>query len=258
MEEEEQEWWQGQGEPEEEATGIAGSFACLREEMEDDGGLRTLEHNISEEEAAKTNYKGQWIKIEAEMDTGACMPMMPKSVAKHLPVRESEGSKKGAKYLSASDGCIYNEGESEVVFANNLGEWKKAVVQRGDVNKTLMAGGSVADKGNTLLFTKYGGMVVEDPDLTIYKRAVGMAKRKTPFQRKGKTYSMNMWLKVPGDAAGGARRMSDKEERQINPDENAEMERLMALAAENGWKVVGPKGKAIKGNSPTFGGLARR
>ena len=52
---------------------------------------------------------------------------------------------------------IYNEGESEVIFANDNGEWRKSIVQRGDVNKTLMAGGSMADKGNTLLFTRYGG-----------------------------------------------------------------------------------------------------
>ena len=66
------------------------------------------------------------------------------------------------------------------------------MVQRGDVNKTLLAGGSISDQGNTLLFTKYGGMIVKDPDLSIYKRAVSMAKVKTPFRRKGKTYAMNI------------------------------------------------------------------
>ena len=47
-------------------------------------------------------------------------------------------------------------------------------------------------------------MVVKDPDLSIYKRAVGIAKVKTPFRRKGKTYAMNMWLKVP-ESGGGFR-----------------------------------------------------
>ena len=103
----------------------------LREDKDEEGGLRTLEHQVSEEEAAKMNYKGKWIKVEAEVDTGACIAMMPKGVAQHLPIRESEGSKRGAKYVSASDDYIYNEGESEVVFASDAGEWKKAVVQRG-------------------------------------------------------------------------------------------------------------------------------
>ena len=136
-------------EPEEEEQSQMQPLACLREEEDEPGGLRTLEHEISEEEAAKMNYKGKWIKIEAEVDTGACIPMMPKDIAKRLQTRESDGSRRGAKYLSASNNYIYNEGESEVVFASDAGEWKKAVVQRGDVNKTLMAGGCMADKGNT-------------------------------------------------------------------------------------------------------------
>ena len=173
---EEQDWNE---EPEGEEQGEIQQMSCLREEVEEDGGMRTLEQEVSEEEAAKMNYKGKWIRVEAEMDTGACVPMMPKNVAKHLPIRESEGSKRGAKYLSASDDFIFNEGESDILFASDTGEWKKTVVQRGDVNKTLMAGGSVADQGNTLLFTKYGGMIIKDPDLSIYKKAVGLAKVKT-------------------------------------------------------------------------------
>ena len=98
--------WEEQGwseEPEGEEQGEIQNMSCLREEMEGDGGMRTLEQEVSEEEAAKMNYKGKWFKVEAEVDTGACIPMMPKNIAKHLPIRESEGSRRGAKYLSASD-----------------------------------------------------------------------------------------------------------------------------------------------------------
>ena len=143
-----------------------------------------------------------------------------------------------------------------MVFASDAGEWRKAVVQRGDVNKTLMAGGSVADQGNTLLFTKYGGMIIKDPDLSIYKRAVGMAKIRTPFKRKGKTYSMNMWLKVPG-AEGGARSVSFKEEEKEPEDEEKEEKKLLAMAAENGWKVAGWRGKGGREWRPTFGRQGR-
>ena len=108
--------------------------------------------------------------------------------------------------------------------------------RRGDVNKTLMAGGSVADKGNTLLFTKFG-MIIKDPDLSIYKKAVGMAKVKTPFRRKGKTYAMNMWLKAPADE-GGTRRVGFKdEEPEGEAGEEGSYQKMLAMAAENGWKV---------------------
>ena len=244
---EEQEWDE---EPEEE--GQIQPMSCLREEAKEDGGMRTLEQEVSAEEAAKMNYKGRWLKVEAEVDTGACIPMMPKGIAQHLPIRESEGSKRGAKYVSASDDFIFNEGESEVVFASDNGDWRKAVLQRGDVNKTLMAGGCVADKGNTLLFTKYGGMIIEDHDLSIYKKAVGLAKKKTPFRRKGKTYAMNMWLKVPAEE-GGARRVAFKEGEQDDKSGEQEMQKMLTMAADNGWKVAGWRGKNGKEFRQTFG-----
>ena len=50
-----------EGEPEVE------QMFCLREEMEEQGGIRTLEQEISSEEASKMNFKGKWIKVEAEV-----------------------------------------------------------------------------------------------------------------------------------------------------------------------------------------------
>ena len=115
----------------------------------------------------------------------------------------------------------------------------------------------MADKGNTLLFTKYGGMVVEDPDLSIYKKAVASAKRKTPFRRKGKTYSMNMWIKAPPAENGGARRMSFEEEAEQTKDGEEEMQKMMTMAAENGWKVASWRGKTGREFRPTFGRQGR-
>ena len=54
--------WEEQGwseEPEGEEQGEIQNMLCLREEMEGDGGMRTLEQEVSEEETAKMNYKGK-------------------------------------------------------------------------------------------------------------------------------------------------------------------------------------------------------
>ena len=53
---EEQDWSE---EPEGEEQGEVQHMSCLREETEGDGGMRTLEQEVSEEEAAKMNYKGK-------------------------------------------------------------------------------------------------------------------------------------------------------------------------------------------------------
>ena len=114
----------------------------------------------------------------------------------------------------------------------------------------------MADQGNTLLFTKFGGMIIKDPDLSIYKKAVGMAKVKTPFKRKGKTYSMNMWLKAPG-SEGGARRVAFEEDKKGDEGGEEEMQKMLTMAAENGWKVAGWRGKGGREWRPTFGRQGR-
>ena len=54
----------------------------------------------------------------------------------------------------------------------------------GDITKPLLGVVDVADKGNIIIFTKEGGTVLKDEDLSIYRRAVSEATIKTPFQRK--------------------------------------------------------------------------
>ena len=132
--------WEEQGwdeEPEEEEQ--IQSMSCLREETKDDGGMRTLEQEVSAEEAAKMNYKGRWLKVEAEVDTGACIPMMPKGIAKHLPIRESEGSKRGQVFLSANGSPIPNLGcfKPEVVVES--GKAATMTFQAAKVRKLLFA-----------------------------------------------------------------------------------------------------------------------
>ena len=83
------------------------------------------------------------------------------------------------------------------------------------------------------------------------------AKKKTPFRRKGKTYTMNMWIKAPLDENGGARRVSFEEKEEQTVDEEEKMQKMMTMAAENGWKVAGWRGKTGKEFRPTFGWQGR-
>ena len=108
-------------------------------------------------------------------------------------------------------------------------------------------------KRDTLLFTKYGGMIVKDPDLSIYQKAVSMAKVKTPFRRKGNTYAMNMWLKAPTESEGGAKRVSFTDEKEKSRNEEEEMQKMLTMAADNGWKIASWRGKNGREFRPTFG-----
>ena len=85
-----------------------------------------------------------------------------------------------------------------------------------------------------------------------------MARVKTPFKRQGKTYSMNMWLKAP-ETGGGVKRVSFQKKEEEEESENYEKEekKLLTMAAENGWRVAGWRGKGGREWRPTLGSQGR-
>ena len=68
---------------------------------------------------------------------------------------------------------------------------------------------------------------------------------------------MNMWIKAPPGSDGGAKRVSFEEEEEQTKDGEEEMQKMMAMAAENGWKVAGWRGKNGREFRPTFGRQGR-
>ena len=51
--------------------------------------------------------------------------------------------------------------------------------------------------------------------------------------------------------------MSFEEKEEQTVDEEEEMEKMMTMAAENGWKIAGWRGKTGKEFRPTFGRQGR-
>ena len=51
--------------------------------------------------------------------------------------------------------------------------------------------------------------------------------------------------------------MSFEEKEEQTVDEEEEMQKMMTMAAENGWKVAGWRGKTGKELRPTFGWQGR-
>ena len=63
---------------------------------------------------------------------------------------------------------------------------------------------------------------------------------------------MNMWLKAPG-SEGGTRRVTFEEDKKGDEGGEEEMQKMLTMAAENGWKVAGWRGKGGREWRPTFG-----
>ena len=62
---------------------------------------------------AVEQYKGNWERIPVKVDSGAIDSVIPRRVATGVPIKQTEASRLGLRYRSASGNPISNEGERE-------------------------------------------------------------------------------------------------------------------------------------------------
>ena len=131
---------------------------------------------------------GGWKYIKGVMDSGATDSVIHPSECAEYEIEESEGSRAGQNWTSASGGVIPNLGQKILEVVTDDGVESKVKYQAADVSRTLNsiteicdAGG---DEGQYVIFSKWGG--------TVYNPA---QQRQTPFEREGGIYTMGMWVK---------------------------------------------------------------
>ena len=79
------------------------------------GGMFEVENGLNNIQAP------EWITIEVVMDSGAAESVAPADMAPWVPIKESEGSRAGKQYLSASGEMLKNLGEKKVEVYTNEG-----------------------------------------------------------------------------------------------------------------------------------------
>ena len=134
--------------------------------------------------------------IEVTVDSGAADSVMHKRMAKNFRVRESEGSKKGVKYVAAAGAVISNEGEKHVCVETEEGHHCKLKMQVAAVNKALLSVSKICDAGHDVLFTRTGGKITHNEigQVVKFKRADGVYRlrlrvadeKPSGFQRQGR------------------------------------------------------------------------
>ena len=65
--------------------------------------------------------KPEWVSIEVVMDSGGAESVAPSDMAPWVPIKESDGSRAGRKYISASGEVLQNLGEKMVSVYTNEG-----------------------------------------------------------------------------------------------------------------------------------------
>ena len=241
------------------------------EVAENQGSMRTLKQEVEHEDIRLWRGK-KYLKVKAEMDTGACVPMMPSKLLPGLPIKPNAASRARKRYGTAGKGSILNEGESDIRFWTEDGQRRRMLYQRGGVNKTLAAGGAMADEGNTVMFNRQGGAIVKDLDMSIFKEAVAKAEVVTHFERDGKTYSLPMYIPIPsgsipsgsedpedskGKSKGGSTLRKSFKRKDVAKQEEDEpipmnIDNLRAAIEDAGWTVKLTKSQARAAKKASF------
>ena len=98
----------------------------------------------------------RWIKVESVVDSGAAAPVAPPSMAPHVQVEESEGSKRGQKWTSASKHTLKNLGQQRIHAATETGNPTDVLFQIAEVGKPLVSVSAICERGNRVIFGKGG------------------------------------------------------------------------------------------------------
>jgi hypothetical protein len=130
-----------------------------------------------------------WVRVRSVMDSGCGVSVAPPGMCPEHPIEESEGSRRGQEFMSASEDTIPNLGEQKLNVLLDNGKETAIKYQIADVSRALNAVTEICDAGhpdhgNHVIFGRRGGMIV---NLETGKT--------TPFQREGNIYCLDYWVK---------------------------------------------------------------
>ena len=99
-------------------------------------------------------------RLSAIMDSGSAECVAPESIAKNIPLVETEASRQGQTYHAADGGVIKNKNEKTVTMYSVTGDQHRARYQIADVTRPLNSVSRACDQGNNVLFTQTGGWII--------------------------------------------------------------------------------------------------
>ena len=133
-------------------------------------------------------FRGSWERVPVTVDSGAIDTVVPRRIAKGIMTRQTEASRNGLKYRSASGNAIVNEGEKTLKGYTNEANLVDMTAQVAEVTKPL---------GSVRAFVKAGNRVVFDNGGSyIQHKATGV---KTVIEDRNGAYVFDLW--IPRDNA---------------------------------------------------------
>ena len=124
-----------------------------------------------------------WKSVSAIMDSGSAECVAPETIARNIPLMETEAYCQGQMYHTADGGVIKNKGEKTVTMYSEDGDQFRARYQITAVTPPLNSISRVCDQGNNVLFTKTGGWIINHE-----------TGRYTCFPREHGVYVLHSWV----------------------------------------------------------------
>lgn len=94
------------------------------------------------------------------IDSGAAESVMPASEVPEVPIKESEGSRRGVNYVAANGSKMPNLGEKNIRFSTKDGTRSGIVFQITHTRKPLASVSKIVKKGNSVTFSPEGSHIL--------------------------------------------------------------------------------------------------
>ena len=118
------------------------------------------------------------------MDSGSNVDIAPSNENPEFPVTEPTGPRRGKRLAAANGSPIRIDGEKCIEFMTKEGHQLAWPFLAGNVKKGLKSVGTTCDAGNYVLFTEWGGYIINDK-----------THKHIEFDRVGNVYAIDAWVK---------------------------------------------------------------
>ena len=153
-------------------------FEALQEEIKSEENEELSDIDVIER-------KGDWVKMEITVDSGAGDSVLPVGLFPEVKAVQNKQSKAGKCFYNASGGQVKNHGEKVIQFYTPAGHKRFVKWQVADVIKPLLSLGRLEDAGCEIIVNKNRRYIL-DP----------ISKERIPMVKTNGTYKTYLWVKT--------------------------------------------------------------
>ena len=115
---------------------------------------------IASVNSSEAEWYGDWQKIAVAVDSGAAETVIPHQLVKQHPICETEASRSGLNYASATGDPIPNLGEQALPVMTEEGTVRRMTFQAAPVSRPLGSVQRMCKSKHTVVFDEEGSFVV--------------------------------------------------------------------------------------------------